>query len=334
MSRIPALLPSDGSRHYFQTSANERAQIAMRIFCVTTAVVLMTFFVASTASAFEFTAISNAPATIDVGDIFTIDIELKNASGDAINAFDGGILSGLSGFEVVSGQSASAYFVGLCSPSACIGGLDTIDNHFFNPKDLSTSGAYSPGDAGIKLVSALALSPTSANGAIDPGLIGPPNAPSALDATIVLRAVAPGLHDLVFGFELVISGQVVNSPTQTLALTVFGDPIPEPEATLPMIDPGLDGSLTEPSASDTTIVPGVDVPASGPRVVRVGVSVIGGLVFLDSISGNALFSFNMMPTGAGNMMPTGAVHVIPEPGTALLMGLGLAGLTTAGRRRK
>jgi hypothetical protein len=205
----------------------------------------LAFFVASTASAFEFTVISNAPPTIFVDDTFTIDLELENANQDSLSAVDGGILSGLSGFEVVSGQTALWHFVLFCSPSSCFAGIKTCESCFFNPNDLSRSATYTPGDDSIKLVSALGLAPTTADGSIDPGLIGAVNEPSALDATIVLRALVPGIHELAIGFELSIGGQTVQGPTQTLA-----------------------------------------------------------------------------------------VHVVPEPGTALLMGLGLAGLAAVRRRRK
>lgn len=79
-------------------------------------------------------------------------------------------------------------------------------------------------------------------------------------------------------------------------------------------DPGLIGAVNEPSDLDVRIT----LVAAG-----VGQSVL-------TVGGSFSDGTNTLPITATASI---GVTVIPEPGTALLMGLGLAGLATAGRRR-
>jgi hypothetical protein len=80
-------------------------------------------------------------------------------------------------------------------------------------------------------------------------------------------------------------------------------------------DPGLIGGDLVPSSLDVTLT-------LIANIVGVHVLTIGG-TFSDGT--------NVIPITEGT---TFTVTVIPEPGTAILMGLGLAGLASAGRRRE
>ena len=204
----------------------------MRLFKISMMSVLALFFVSTTASAIEFSVISTSGTTIAPGGSITINIALDNAAGQAtqgITATIAGLAS--AGAVATSGQSASAHFVGFCSPSNCFGGIDTVNNPFYNPLDLSASGAYTAGDDTIVIVNALALSPTSLAGALDPGLDGGLNAASARDITIVLAGFAPGVHELVIGGEF-SDGATVLPITSTATLTVTV--VPEPGTALLM----------------------------------------------------------------------------------------------------
>ncbi|MHA7838983.1 MAG: PEP-CTERM sorting domain-containing protein, partial [bacterium] len=80
-------------------------------------------------------------------------------------------------------------------------------------------------------------------------------------------------------------------------------------------DPGLIGAINEPSALDVTVT--LSLANLGEHVLMIGGEWLAGAgVPIEQISGTTL-----------------TVTVVPEPGTALLMGLGLTGLSFAGRRR-
>lgn len=213
----------------------------MRLFSL---VVTTVFLAASAASALEFSVLGASNFTILEGDSITIDLALTNNNGDAVAGITGE-LSGLGGgLGVVSGQSAIAHVTQFCSPTNCFGGVNTVNNAFFNPDDLRVGA----GSDVVTIISSLGLSPSVANGANDPGLDGGADSPSDRDVTITLIALA-------------------GSAGNTYSL-IAGGSFSDGANTLPIVD-------------------------------TAGIS----------------------------------VTVIPEPGTALLMGLGLAGLATAGRRR-
>jgi hypothetical protein len=80
-----------------------------------------------------------------------------------------------------------------------------------------------------------------------------------------------------------------------------------------VLDPGLDGAVNVPSARDISIQ--LIAGAAGVHVI--------------TLDGTYSDGVNVLPVQSGT---TFTVTVVPEPGTALLMGLGLAGLAAAGRR--
>ena len=87
--------------------------------------------------------------------------------------------------------------------------------------------------------------------------------------------------------------------------------------------PGLDGVIDGGDAQFRLVF---RAAAPGVTTIEIGTNTA------DPILGNAVIGDGGVASNAANAVVT--VSVIPEPGTALLMGLGLAGLATAGRRRE
>jgi hypothetical protein len=63
------------------------------------------------------------------------------------------------------------------------------------------------------------------------------------------------------------------------------------------------------------------------------VDVPGDGSFLDSLGNPILDAWVTTGTGGFDLDAVAALHIVPEPGAALLLALGLAGLTVSGRRR-
>ena len=151
----------------------------------------------SVANAVEFSVLGPSTITINPGEIVTIDLAVDNAS-QTENIGVIADLTGLaaSGAVVIGGQSALHYFVSACLPSDCFGGVDTVADAFFDPDDLSAGGLYTPGDDSVRIVYTQALSSTTQDGSLDPGLDGALDVPSARDVTIMLQGVGIGVHVL------------------------------------------------------------------------------------------------------------------------------------------
>ncbi|MHA7838981.1 MAG: hypothetical protein ACX98W_16100 [bacterium] len=190
-------------------------------------VVLITAFAASAEP--TFTLLSPATLNVDAGEQFTIELAFDNPGGTSLVGVDGQ-LTGLlaAGATVISGQSASIHFTGFCSPTECFGGLPTADNQFYNPNDLASNGAFTPGvNDNLQIVNALAATPTTQTGAVDPGLIGAIDEPSALDVTLTLSLANVGTQVLTIGGEWLAGAGVPVDPIAPLDVTVT---VPEPGA--------------------------------------------------------------------------------------------------------
>ena len=195
---------------------------------------------APSARAIEFSVISAPTVTVNPGQAFTLDIAVDNALGDVTQAMTARI-TGLSsaGAVVLSGQTAVSHFVGVCLATFCVDGLDTVDNLQFNPNDLAASAQYTPGDDSIQIIAAAALSATAHSGAIDPGLDGPLDMPSARDVTLELVANALGTHVLVIGGTFVDANTNLEVPIPSEAFLTINI-VPEPSAAL-LVGLGLAG---------------------------------------------------------------------------------------------
>ena len=201
----------------------------MRLLKISLFCVLTMCFVTSTATAVEFSAIGSTNISVDPGGSFTLDIALTNTSLTANNGVVGtitGLIGSNGTLTVTSGVSAAFHFVGFCSPTACFAGINSNPNAFFDDTDLSMSGAYTPGDDSVVIISALALTDTSLDGALDPGLDGGITVPSDRDVTITLLAPeTAGVYSLVVGGRYSQAGnqEIVNTATVTVN-------VPEPSA--------------------------------------------------------------------------------------------------------
>lgn len=217
----------------------------MRLFSLVTLATV--FLAASAASALEFTVLSSTDVSVGIGEEFAIDIALTNNNGQGVAGITGTIEGG-DAFRINSGESAVAHLNAVClaPPTGCLGGVNTIDNVFFNPNDLSQGTNADDPRGTITIVNSLGLAASVNTGALDPGLDGGLTVPSERDVTIRLAGLSAGQYVLTIG-----------------------------------------GSFSDGAAT---------LPIDGIATVN--------------------------------------VTVIPEPGTALLMGLGMAGLAAAGRRRE
>ena len=190
---------------------------------------VLAFAIVPTASAIEFSILSDATITVNVSETFTVDIALDNAA-ETSNVGVRGTITGLNaaGAVVTGGVAAQHFFVGFCSPTNCFAGIDTNDNDFYDSSDLSgasISNGYMEGDDEVVIISALSLNATTSDGTIDPGLDGPLDTPSARDVTIMISAATPGTHVLTVGGTFGSGG---NQPiTNTATITVN---VPEPGA--------------------------------------------------------------------------------------------------------
>lgn len=206
----------------------------MRLFQLITG--LLVFSVASVGSAIEFTPIGSSSFSVNAGESFTINIAVSNTSGTETFGLTA-TLDGLAaaGLVVTSGESALHHFVGICLESlgGCLGGLNTADNIFFDPRNLA-GGKYLAGDDAVDIVSALQSEGTSQTGSADPGLdanIDDVFNPSSRDITITLLANAVGVFDLVVSGEYSDGVDVIPlSGLPAFSVTV----VPEPGTALLM----------------------------------------------------------------------------------------------------
>ena len=152
----------------------------------------LVFLASANASAVEITLLSGTTLPdIAPGSSLTFDIALTNVSGDPVQAIDIE-LSGLQfyGGLVTSGQAAAGNFYAACVATlGCLDGIATIDTPLYNPADLPASGRYTPYDDAITLIAGLALKPSTATGAVDPGLDGDAltATPGDIDATVTVQ---------------------------------------------------------------------------------------------------------------------------------------------------
>jgi hypothetical protein len=160
--------------------------------------VLLAVLVAPTAGAIEISAIGATTVTVEPGEAFSFELAIDNASLTSTVGIEV-TLSGMlaAGAVLTSGQSAVANFVQVCTPSACFGGLNTIDNTFYNPNDLGASGAYTPGDDSALVANTISTSgATAQSGEGDPGLLGAINEPSALDVVMNMTATTSSVFEV------------------------------------------------------------------------------------------------------------------------------------------
>lgn len=170
-----------------------------------------------------------------LGTPFTLRIALSNDAGVPVAGLRATI-SGADSFSVLSGRSATHHLTPYCTPDICLGGIDTVDNQFFNPANLSQGTNANPRQGDIVIIDALGLRPSVSDGSLDPGLIGGTDEPSALDVSIQLAALSPGVFYLTVGGTY-SDGFNTLPITQTAMVTVV---IPEPSTAI-LLGLGLAG---------------------------------------------------------------------------------------------
>lgn len=199
-----------------------------------------------TASAMPtFTAFSPTSLTVDVGEEFPIDLVMDNPEDASINGICGQLTGRLAaGATVVTGQSALVYFPGFCTASQCFGELGAEDaGTGFNANELADG--FTPGVSdNLQIIPALENAPTTETGALDPGLDGSFDEPSARDVSVTLSLANLGTHVLTVGGEWFGGGNLQPINSTTLTVTV----VPEP-ATASLIELGLGALAIRPSAS-------------------------------------------------------------------------------------
>jgi hypothetical protein len=182
----------------------------MRLFQVI--LVTAAFLAASVASAIELAVTSST-----VGNDTTIEISLTNVSASTVQGIEID-LTGLAGKgNLTSGSAAKFNFVAFCAnPTTCFGGVDSVQNAFFDYNNL-TLGGYTPGDNLVELLRSLSLNPTTQTGALDPGIGGNPN----VDIRAVVTATSAG--NVTINARYSNGVDVITFATQNVA-------VPEPGA--------------------------------------------------------------------------------------------------------
>lgn len=183
---------------------------------------------ASVASAVPtFTLISPATVSIGIGGMATIDVALDNPGGDTVQGVTGtitGIDPAIATFD--GGETAEAHFVAVCLalPTGCLGGINTVNNQFFNPSDLAFG--YTPGADNVTVVSSLGISPTVNVGTLDPGLDGDLLTPSVRDVSVDFTGVAMGSYVITIGGNYSDGSSTIPAVGTTVTINV-----PEPVST-------------------------------------------------------------------------------------------------------
>jgi len=169
-----------------------------------------------------------------------------------------------------------------------------------------------------------------------------------IDVELYLDATETGIQLLAVG--LLWPSAVFQYNPQSLAATgvptyiLYGGSGMQMSSLYAQQDPWLIWPGTKPAGMEQVNINWADPSFTGTFVTGLGIKIAGiqlqviapgdglGEIVLSSTSAGAVFQVN----GATGPLPTsGSFAVItPEPTTALLVGLGLAGLGVAGRRRK
>lgn len=143
------------------------------------------------------------------------------------------------------------------------------------------------------------------------------------EQVVILRtsATEPRL-DATIGFQLLLSSEVVASTDQTVTVRFFGVALGNP--TGPVV-----------GEADSIYTDVLRFAAAGPltsRVIEFGIiRTRECFAFLGCIEPGLIARTDTKTTVAGSRFEFAAV--VPEPGTALLVALGLGGLAAGGRRR-
>lgn len=201
-------------------------------------IVVVTILYASAVSAIEFSVIGPSTFTVTVGQEFTINIAMTNTSREPVAGMSA-TLSGIWGFSVYGGRTALHHFTPFCQPQICYGGIDSVDNEFFDPNDLAQGTNAYPSDEAM-IVNALGLRATTEDGSLDPGLDGAIDQPSRRDISITLAMLSPQPYVLTIGGTY--SNGVETLPiTSSLMIQIWETP--EPTSAL-LLGLGLAGLAT------------------------------------------------------------------------------------------
>lgn len=196
----------------------------MRLFVSVIATAAM-FFVASSASAVEFSIVGADSATVLPGEEFTIDIVITNPTLTTLNGL-GASVSEFGTNEFVSGEAVANYFNAICvAPGTCFGGLTNLAGGALEVSSIPGFGER------VQIALSAGLVPVTSDGGFDQGL---DNVEGTTQFTVTFTAVESAEIQIGTSFQgdgvILADGSSIQATGDTFSLTV----VPEPGTALLM----------------------------------------------------------------------------------------------------